>query len=152
MEWISGITQFFISIYESAYATFGGGLVIAAIVFTFIAVVAQWCLYEKAGQPGYTCLVPVLNVIVFLRILGRPAKHIWYFLIPGYNVYFLMKVYIELCHAFGKRTMMDYISVIVFNGFYILNLGLSYEEKYYGPVYNQKKAEDNREVSSTQLA
>ena len=151
MEWINGITQFFASSYNSAYEMFGGGLLIALIVFAFVATVAQWCLYEKAGQPGYTCLVPVLNVIVFLRLLGRPANHIWYFLIPGYNVYFLAKIYIELCHAFGKHTMMDYVLVILFNGFYVLHLGLSYEEKYYGPVYGQKKSESG-EVSSAQLA
>lgn len=151
MNWISGIAQSLVSVYESAYAMFGGGFLIALIVFMFIALVAQWCLYEKAGQPGYTCLIPVLNIIVFLRIVGRPGKHIWYLLIPGYNIYFLIKVYIELCHSFGKRSMVDYMMVILFNGFYVLHLGLSYEEKYYGPVYQQKKSA-TAEASSAQLA
>lgn len=151
MEWINGIAQFFVGLFESAYGTFGDGLIIALVVLGFIAIVAQWRLYEKADQPGYACLVPVWNVIIFLRIVGRPWKHIFFFLIPIYNIYFLMKVYIELCNSFGKRSMTDYVLVILFNGFYILNLGLSYEEEYYGPVYG-KKTNEKDSVSSAQLA
>lgn len=153
MEWISGIAQFFVGVFNSLYSTFGDGLIIALVVLGFIAIVAQWRLYEKANQPGYACLVPIWNVIIFLRIVGRPWQHIFYFLIPVFNIFFLMKVYIELCNSFGKRSMVDYVLVILFNGFYILNLGLSYEEEYYGPVYGQKKAtKDKGEVSSAQFA
>lgn len=151
MEWLDAIAGFFISLYDVAYGAVGDGLFIALLVIGLIAVVAQWRLYEKAGQPGYACLVPVWNVIVFLRILGRPAHHIMYFLIPFYNIYFTVKVYIELCNAFGKRSTVDYVLVILFNGFYILNLGLSYEERYYGPVYGQQNGGE-REAASPQIA
>jgi len=147
MNWIDGITNFFIGLYNDAYSVVGDGLFIALVVVGFIAIVAQWRLYEKADQPGYACLVPVWNVVVFLRILGRPWNHIFYFLIPFYNIYFLVKVYIELCNAFGKRSIVDYVMVILFNGFYILNLGLSYEERYYGPVYGQDKAQGQKRTS-----
>ncbi len=150
MNWINGFAESLVSAYDWFNASFSGGVLIALIFFLFIATVAQWSLYEKAGQKGYTCLVPVLNIIVFLRIVGRPANHIWYLLIPGFNFYFLIKVYIELCRSFGKRSWMDYMLVILFNGFYVLHLGLSYEEKYYGPVYNLKKSDGT--VSSAQLA
>lgn len=153
MELINGLFNFFESTYLSVYGYMGDGLFIALAVFAFIAFVAQWRLYEKADLPGYASLVPVWNVIVFLKIMGRPAHHIFYFLIPGYNIYFLIKVYIELCHCFGKRSMLDYVLVILFNGFYILNLGLSYEEKYYGPVYKQPNVDQKEgKVSSAQLA
>lgn len=153
MELIYGVFNFFEGIYLSAYGYMGDGLFIALAVFAFIAFVAQWRLYEKADLPGYASLVPVWNVIVFLKIMGRPAHHIFYFLIPVYNIYFLVKVYIELCHCFGKRSILDYVLVILFNGFYILNLGLSYEEKYYGPVYKQPKVDQKEgKVSSAQLA
>lgn len=152
MNIINGLIEFFTGIYDALYGFMGDGLFIALIVFAFIAIVAQWRLYEKANQPGWTCLVPVLNVIVFLRILGRPSNHIWYLLIPVYNIYFLAKLYIELCHSFGKRSVIDYALVLFFNGFYVLNLGLSYEEKYYGPVYGQEKTTGNEGVSSPQLA
>jgi len=116
------------------------------IIVGFIAIVAQWRLYEKAGQPGIASLVPIWNFIIFLRIVGRPAKHIFLFLIPIYGqLYMIPKVYIELCNSFGRTSILDYIMCIVFNGFYVLNLGLSYEIEYLGPVYGQEQTSGNKQ-------
>ena len=96
---------------------------------------------EKAGQPGIAAIVPIWNFIVFLKIVGRPAKHLWLFLIPIYGqLYMLPKVWIEVAQSFGKTTLMDYVLVILFNGIYILNLGLSYDTRYMGPVYGKPVA------------
>jgi hypothetical protein len=150
MELLKTVGSALMQVHDTLYGYIGNGLYIVMAVLLFIGIVAQWKLYEKADQPGWTCLVPVLNVIVFLRIVGRPASHAWFFLIPFYNLYFLVKVYIELCDSFGKSTLMDYVMVIVFNGFYILGLGLSYEDEYKGPVYGKVKEENSK--SNVQLA
>lgn len=136
MSILQYIQDFFMGIYSS----FGDGIFVIGILFAFIGIVAQWRLYEKAGQPGVASIVPIWNFIIFLRIIGRPASHIFLFLIPVYGqLYMLPKVYIELCNSFGKRSIVDYILVIVFNGFYVLNLGLSYDARYEGPVYGEQK-------------
>lgn len=116
----------------------GDSMYYIAGFFVLVGVVAQWRLYDKAGQPGWACLVPVYNMIVFLRIVGRPASHLFLFLIPVVGqVYFLPKVWIETAQSFGKRTILDYVLVVVLNGLYILNLGMSYDSRYYGPVYGK---------------
>lgn len=103
-----------------------------------MSVVALWRLYDKAGQPGFTALIPGLNIIVFLKIIGRPAWHILLFFIPIYGqLYLLPRVWIELCQSFGKRTLLDYVLVILLNGLYIFNLGLSYDTAYVGPAYGK---------------
>ncbi|HKL03131.1 MAG TPA: DUF5684 domain-containing protein [Cryomorphaceae bacterium] len=141
---MSSIVQFFAEIIQNVYATFGDGIFVIAIIFGFIGIVAQWRLYEKAGQPGIASIVPIWNFIVFLRIVGRPANHLLLFLIPIYGqLYMIPKVYIELCNSFGKTSIVDYIMVILFNGFYILNLGLSYEATYLGPVYGREQVRTN---------
>jgi Family of unknown function (DUF5684) len=101
--------------------------------------VAQWRLYEKAGQKGWACLVPGYNMVVFLRIVGRPASHLLLLLIPVVGqLYFLPRMWVETAQSFGKRTMIDYVLVIVLNGLYIFNLGMSYDTKYVGPVYGKQ--------------
>lgn len=128
---------------QDLHATFGNGLIAFAIIFGFVGIVAQWKLYEKAGQPGVASIVPIWNFIVFLRIIGRPANHIFLFLIPVYGqLYLIPKVYIELCNSFGKHSLIDYILVILFNGFYVLNLGLSYDTEYEGPAYGRSTRVD----------
>jgi hypothetical protein len=47
----------------------------------------------------------------------------------------IFKLLIEIAQSFGKVSMIDAIFVCFFNVFYVLNLGLAYQESYYGPVY-----------------
>lgn len=139
---MENLTDFFIGLFNSVHASIGDSLYLLIAILFFVGVVAQWMLYEKANQPGIASIVPIWNFIVFLRIVGRPANHIFLFLIPIYGQFYLIpKVYIELCNSFGKRSILDYVLVVLFNGFYILNLGLSYEAEYEGPVYGTAKAE-----------
>lgn len=131
-----------------------------------VGIIAQWMLYEKAGQRGVACVVPVWNVIEFMKIMGRPGWHAIYIMAPpplmlaallflpgtaGYVVAavlalalaaFSIKVYIELCNCFGRYGTMDYVLVILLNGLYVLWLGLS-EWEYKGPVYGKKAAQTN---------
>ena len=130
MELLTGIYDYF-------YSRFGEAMWYILGFFVLVGVVAQWRLFDKAGQPGWTCVVPILGQINYLKIVGRPAGHLLLVLIPGYNIYLVVKVWIETAQSFGKRTMLDYVLVIVLNGLYIFNLGMSYETRYLGPVYGK---------------
>lgn len=156
--------------------SFGPGVLIPLACFALVGILAQWSLYDKCGLPGIDCIIPVKNVISFLKIVGRPASHSLLVMIPppaiilslvfindsmmayaiagligGVWALFMMKVYIELCQSFGHYKMLDYALVIIFNGFYVLHLGLSYSEKYKGPVYNVQKKEKSDQLKG-QLA
>lgn len=111
-----------------------------AVLIVFLGAIAA-CgaarLYAKAGRPFWHALVPGLNVVSLMRILGRPDQHALWLLVPLANVYFAAKFMIELAQSFGKEHWIDHVLVVVFNAFYILNLGLSYDEAYEGPVYEK---------------
>lgn len=130
MELLDGIYIYF-------YDRFGDSMWYILGFFVLVGVVAQWRLFDKAGQPGWTCMVPILGQINYLKIVGRPASHLLLFLIPGYNIYLVIKVWIETAQSFGKRTIIDYVLVVLLNGLYILNLGMSYDTHYVGPVYGK---------------
>lgn len=149
----------------SLYGKFGPVIFIPIVLFAIVGVGAQWMLYEKCKLKGVASVVPVWNVIEFLKIVGRPSWQSIIVMIPppvililldypseiSYTIIgllgfiwiaFMVKVYIELCQCFGKNGILDYIFVIVFNGFYVLSLGLSYEDKYLGPLYNKDEGEE----------
>lgn len=108
------------------------------VLFVFLGAIAASGaarLYAKAGQPFWHALVPGLNLIAWMRIIGRPETHALWVLVPGANLYFLAKWMVELAQSFGKRHWLDHVLVILFNAFYVLNLGLAYNEEYEGPVY-----------------
>lgn len=114
-----------------------------AVLIVFLGMIAASGaarLYDKAGQPFWHALVPGLNVVALMRIVGRPETHALWLLVPGINVYFAARWLVELAQSFGKTHWLDYVLVVLFNAFYVLNLGLAYSEEYEGPVY-QKKSE-----------
>ena len=171
--------DFFSYVFDAIYNAIGNQVWLVCIVVGFIGVVAQWRLYEKAKQPGFASVVPVWNVIVFLKIVGRPAWQALLIIVPAliilvtlmvdymsifaflgngftdfasvsvsfpifaassiFLIGFMIKVYVELCDSFGKSTVFDYVLVVALNFLYILNLSLSYDTVYHGPVYGKSK-------------
>ena len=50
---------------------------------------------------------------------------------------FMIWAHIDLCNSFGRKTVFDYVLVVLLNVLYVLNLGLSYEISYEGPAYGK---------------
>jgi hypothetical protein len=117
-----------------------GRLVVLALFLGAIVASANFRLFQKSGQPGWAAFVPGYNVVVAMRILGRPDWHAALFLVPIFNVYLTFKTIAELAQSFGKTSNADAVLAIVLNVFYIINLALSEDEEYVGPAYGESKA------------
>ena len=90
-----------------------------------------WKLYEKAGQPGWACIIPIYSTIVMLRIVGKPWWWLLMFFIPGVNIVFLVWMMNMLSKSFGKDEGFTVGLVLLGFIFYpILGLG---DAKYLGP-------------------
>jgi len=59
------------------------GWLILGMIVGFIGLVSQIALYAKAGQPWISALVPVWNVVVFIKLVGRPVWHSIWLIGPG---------------------------------------------------------------------
>ncbi len=114
-----------------------GGIVLASMFIGLIAAVGTCKLFAKADLPCWHVFIPFLNIMTTMKLIGRPTWHAWLFFTPAV-LYLLPKTIIELAQSFGKRTTQDYVLALVFNVFYVLNLGLSFDEDYVGPAYVKK--------------
>jgi hypothetical protein len=72
---------------------------LAASVF---GIICMWKVFEKAGKPGWAAIIPIYNFIILLEMAGRPWTHIFFLLIPIYNIVFIIQVYHSISLAFGK--------------------------------------------------
>jgi hypothetical protein len=112
-------------------------LIILAVVIFLIA--AMWKIFEKAGQPGWAAIVPIYNMYIMLKIVGKPGWWLILFLIPFVNYVFIIWTYNMLSKSFGKEegfTVGLVLLGIVF--FPILGFG---DAKYLGP-FGDKAAFD----------
>src|SRR4051812_37128390 len=87
----------------------GGGGGVAGILFPlfFVAlsiflVAAYWKLYEKAGQPGWGVLIPIYNVYLLCKIVGRPGWWTLLCFIPLVNIIIVLILCIDLAKVFGQ--------------------------------------------------
>jgi hypothetical protein len=103
-------------------------LVFLAIVVA--AIVAGWKIYVKAGQPGWASLVPIYNLIVMLKIVGRPAWWLVLALIPFVNLVIVIILLVDLAKSFGKSGGFA-VALLFMVGYFILGFG---DAQYQGPA------------------
>ncbi len=104
-----------------------------AFFIVIIYIVAQWKIYEKAGQPGWAVLIPFYNVYVLLKIVGKPG---WWLLliifVPFVNFILAIWMVNLLSKSFGKDVL--FTLGLLFLGFIfypVLGFG---DAKYIGPA------------------
>ena len=73
-----------------------------AAVICFVMIAAMWKIFTKAGQPGWAAIIPIYNIIVLLKIAGKPAWWVILFLIPIVSLVMVILTYVGLANKFGK--------------------------------------------------
>jgi aerobic C4-dicarboxylate transport protein len=74
------------------------------IVLGIATLAGLWRVFVKAGQPGWAALIPIYNMIVYLKIVGRPLWWIILFFIPLVNIVVILFTCVDLAERFGKGT------------------------------------------------
>jgi len=80
----------------------GIGFIAIMLFIVVFMIVSMWKIYEKAGQPGWASIVPIYNIIVYIKIIKKPMWWIVMFLIPVVNYVFLIWSVNLLSKRFGK--------------------------------------------------
>lgn len=86
----------------AAGAAVGGVIAIIYLAVIVIAVISMWKIFTKAGEPGWAAIVPIYNLIVLIKIVGKPLWWIVLLIIPCVNFIILILLSLELAKAFGK--------------------------------------------------
>ena len=55
---------------------------IILLALIVVVVAGLWKVYEKAGQEGWKCLIPIYNAVVLLKIVGKPIWWVWLMVVP----------------------------------------------------------------------
>jgi len=121
-----------------AAAAAGGLLAMSGVMMLFMLAIAVvvilgfWKVFEKAGQPGWAAIVPIYNVIVMLKIIGRPAWWVILFMIPFVNFVILLLVAMDMAKAFGQSQAFGIVMLFLLAGIGYLVLGFG-NYRYLGP-------------------
>ena len=77
-------------------------VLIPILLINALMIVSMWKVYTKAGQPGWASIVPIYNIVVLLKIVGKPVWWIVLMFIPLVNLVICIIVVIALAKSFGQ--------------------------------------------------
>ena len=78
------------------------GLIALDVALIILMVAAMWTVFKKAGEPGWAALIPIYNIMVLLKIAGKPMWWVILMLIPFVNIIVLIIAIVGLARNFGK--------------------------------------------------
>jgi len=112
---------------------FISGFFLFYLAIAVFYVVSSWKIYTKAGQPGWAAIIPIYNIYVLMKIIGRPGWWTLLFLIPYVNIAFVIVTAVDLAKSFGKSTVFAIFGLFLFSfvGYPMLAFG---NAKYVGPA------------------
>lgn len=111
-----------------------GGLIFSLVLFV-IMIAAMWRIFTKAGEEGWKAIIPIYNIVVLLKIVGRPWWWLLLMLIPLVNIVVSIVVMNDLSKSFGHGVGFTLGLIFLSFIFYlILAFGSS---QYQGPAAGQ---------------
>ena len=121
---------------DTAAGLFSIGTLLLIIAYGFLVLVAAWKMYTKAGQRGWTSIIPLVNVLALLKIVHRPWWWIFLLMIPFVNIIFFVIIHFELARAFGKGVGMGLLLVFLPPiGYLVLGFGDAEYQEAKDPLF-----------------
>ncbi|HTY70804.1 MAG TPA: DUF5684 domain-containing protein [Actinomycetes bacterium] len=107
------------------------GLILVVAVYV-IAVLPLLLVFRKADQPGWAALIPIYNIYITLKVVGRPGWWLILFFIPLVSLIIWIIVAYDLARSFGHGAGFT-VGLVLLSWIFLLILGLD-SSRYLGPA------------------
>lgn len=107
------------------------GYLLLAVAVAALLVASSWKVAVKTGHPGWAVLIPIYNVYVLTRAVGRPAWWIALMFVPGVNLVAAAVLLVDLARSFGKDIGFA-LGLILLHPLFMAVLGFG-SAQYVGP-------------------
>ncbi len=92
-----------------------------------------WLVFKKAGIAPWKSLVPIYNIVVWIKMCNKKwGWYIW-FLIPGINIFMFLLMVQETARVFRHYSFWKQLLAVLFPCVYLPWLGLSPSAQYHDP-------------------
>jgi len=109
-----------------------------AIIYILGPFVGLCFIFRKAGIAFWKALIPVYNIVLWIKLCGKDWKWYLYFLVPGINVFTFLLLVVETAKCFGRNSLLEQTVAVIVPFAYMPYLGLSKLE-YHKPEPQEEK-------------
>ncbi len=114
-----------------------GASVVSVLIILYLAVIVfyaacQWILVAKAGEPGWSVIVPIYNIYIMLKIAGKPGIWILLMFIPFVNFVIGILAMAAFLRAYGRDGAGPVLLMLFFPYIYLPYLAFSKNVQFVG--------------------
>ena len=103
------------------------------ILYVAGCLLGLWLVFRDAGERPWKALIPVYNIVVWIRLCGKDWKWYIYFLIPAINVFTFLMLVVETAKCYRRYGFWEQTCGVVFPFVYLPLLGFSRRYGYTHP-------------------
>lgn len=118
--------------YQVAEALGSGIGSLISLAFSVIFIIANWRLFERAGEDGWKSIIPILNVYTMFKIVYGSGWKFLLLFVPILGGVLGIAYYIRLAQAYGKSTGFG-IGLLLLMPIFYLMLAFDNNAQYQGP-------------------
>jgi uncharacterized membrane protein YoaK (UPF0700 family) len=75
---------------------------IIELAVMILMIASIWKVFSKANEPGWAAIIPIYNIIVMLKIAGKPLWWLVLMIIPIVSIVVGILVLVSVAKSFGK--------------------------------------------------
>ncbi len=106
---------------------------ILLILYFVGCVFGLWFVFKKAGVEPWKALIPIYNIVVWIKVCGKNWRWYIYFLIPAINIFTFLLMVVETAKVFHRYGFWEQTFAVIFPWIYLPLVGLNHFE-YHDPT------------------
>ena len=110
---------------------------IFAIIYILGPFVGLYFIFRKVGIAPWKALIPIYNLVLWIKLCGKKWKWYIYFLIPAINIFTFLMLVVETAKVFERHSFWEQTLAVLFPFAYMPFLGLSKLE-YVDPASHEE--------------
>lgn len=104
-----------------------------ALIYIAGLFLGLFLVFKKAGVAPWKALIPIYNIVVWIKICGKDWKWYIYFLIPAINIFTFLLLVVETAKIFRRNGLLEQTLAVIIPWAYLPYLGLSKKMEYTTP-------------------
>ena len=107
-------------------------IMLAYLGVIVLIIVGLWKVFEKANQPGWGAIIPIYNLILMIKISGKPLWWLILMFVPIISIIPGVLVPVGMAKSFGKSGLFGVGLIFLPFIFYPV---LGFGDAEYNPAY-----------------
>ncbi len=115
------------------------------ILYLIGCLLGLWFVFKKAGEAPWKALIPIYNIVVWIKVCGKNWKWYIYFLIPAINIFVFLLMVVETAKVFHRYGFWEQTFSVLFPWIYLPIVGLNgfeYHDPTQEPPHKVSEARD----------